>query len=199
MFRSAVFLGQVALALGQVVPPIVEKQAKEAMDLARKKIEDLNRKGKEQGGGLTDDQWKEFKKWDDVWKTWKKVLEAYRQQTPRTQTPPRGPYPVTYPCPMCEPPVPMPIPPPREPPRVPQGGGMTRVQPLDMRRDGVAEGACPPGQFRPAPGAPCRGSVGAMPGLPGGLAPSGGGVPVAAPYLGGGRIVRGGFGGSLWM
>jgi hypothetical protein len=65
-------------------------------------------------------------------------------------------------------------------------------------RGGGGEAPCPPGQFRPAPGAPCRGSVGAMPGIPGGLAPSGGTVPVAAPYLGGRRIVRGGFGQSLW-
>lgn len=64
---------------------------------------------------------------------------------------------------------------------------------------GSRSGPCPPGQFRPAPGALCRGSVGAMPGLPGGLTQGGwGGMPVAAPYLSGGRITREGFGQSIW-
>jgi hypothetical protein len=63
--------------------------------------------------------------------------------------------------------------------------------------DGGAELPCPPGQFRPAPEAPCRGSVGAMPGIPGGM-PTGGGVPVATSYLSGRRIERGGFGASIW-
>jgi hypothetical protein len=79
---------------------------------------------------------------------------------------------------------------------MPTGGGMPGT-PTPGGGGGAAP--CPPGQFRPAPGAPCRGSVGAMPGLPGGLTPSGGGaVPVAAPYLSGGRISRGGFGQPLW-
>jgi hypothetical protein len=61
----------------------------------------------------------------------------------------------------------------------------------------VASTACPAGQFWD--GTKCRGSVGAMPAIPGGLAPSGGGaVPVAAPYLSGARIERGSFGRSLW-
>lgn len=184
MFEHAVFLGQVALALGQLVPPVVEKEAKEAMDLARKKIEELNRKGRDQGGGLTRDQWKEFKEWDEVWKTWKKVLDARGHPAPGQ---PGRQYPVTYPCPMCDPPIPMPIPP-KEPPRPPSGGGISVA----------TEGPCPEGQFRPAQGAPCRGSVGRVPGLPGGLTPSGG-MPVATSYLSGGRIARGSFGQSIWI
>jgi len=184
MFGNAVFLGQVALAMGQPVPSDVEKEAKEAMDLARKKIEELNRKGQEQGGGLTDDQWKEFKKWDEVWKAWKKVLDAYRRPRP---TQPGLRYPVTYPCPMCDPPIPVPIPP-LPPPRPPTGGGISVA----------TEGPCPPGQFRPARGAPCRGSVGPLPRLPGELPGSGGGMPVATSYLSGGRLARGSFGESIW-
>jgi len=92
------------------------------------------------------------------------------------------------------------------PPVATPGGGAamptSMVQPsgaMTPTPGGGGAAPCPPGQFRPAPGAPCRGSVGAMPGIPGGLTPSGGGaVPVAAPYLSGGRIARGGFGQSIW-
>jgi hypothetical protein len=42
------------------------------------------------------------------------------------------------------------------------------LTPMSMRTQ-PSEGSCPSGQFRPSPGAPCRGSVGAMPGIPGGM------------------------------
>ena len=48
---------------------------------------------------------------------------------------------------------------------------------------GGGSGGCPPGQFPAYPGGPCRGAVGAMPGLPGGL-PGGGGMTASGFGMG---------------